>query len=239
MLWNHPKMWFFYFSYSYETQAISTNMIGRYYSTYAGISISFFRENSSPMHFPHNPPKKPPDDYPNLLLFDLGASCIENHLNIKNWGGVSSRVAYSRSCTSHFWLAQRSLSTSRVKPICILLIAFISLLFSTFKVFSESTLSADDYWYTTQGSCWSANPNYKYGGSCKRQARSQAQQQRYRKEKLTVIGSRRLSMRSQRLWFDTIKTTHERPNTTTAQGLFQMSDRSRLKRVRENKMSNC
>jgi hypothetical protein len=76
---------------------------------------------------------------------------------------------------------------------------FISLLFSTFKVFSESTLSADDYWYTTQGSCWSANPNYKYGGSCKRQARSWAQQQRYRKEKLTVIGSRRLSMRSQRL----------------------------------------
>jgi hypothetical protein len=33
-------------------------MIGRYYSTYAGISISFFRENSSPMHFPHNLKKK-------------------------------------------------------------------------------------------------------------------------------------------------------------------------------------
>jgi hypothetical protein len=83
--------------------------------------------------------KKQPDDYPNLLLFDLGASCIENHLNIKNWGGVSSRVAYSRSCTSHFWLAQRSLSTSRVKPICILLIALFPS-FSPLSKFSRNRL---------------------------------------------------------------------------------------------------
>jgi hypothetical protein len=84
-------------------------------------------------------------------------------LNIKNWGGVSSRVAYSRSCTSHFWVRPTfSLYIARQTHLYFI-DRFISLLFSTFKVFSESTLSADDYWYTTQGSCWSANPNYKYG----------------------------------------------------------------------------
>lgn len=127
-----------------------------------------------------------------IYYYLISASCIGNHLNIKNWGaGVSSRVAQS-IMQAISGRPTFSLSTSRVKPICILLIAFdFFLLFSTFKVLGIDCVSRRLLIHDT-GVLLECNPNYinmeVLSLSYKRHARSRAQQ-RYKKEKLNWVST--------------------------------------------------